>query len=689
MEGGGQGPLGKSLDTFARGLFRMLGMDPAQVRAERQARLMPPAINWQAQVPRRNIPIGPSSTGRALTGAAPLTPIAGAPAPFGILPSITRRTANAQGVNAIMQGLSGGADDGAAGKLALTFEATRKRIDAILAEYFKVVEAQVRQEFGGAELRQGLRAFAYVAQALRDAEQRTKQARIDDAVASFLRSIENTVRLAEARATRFARVSDLGNTVRALPPARAQLMLPPGIGRAPELYRNYKPEPSWPWRAAFRTAQAYERSAARNTDFAPPIGALPPAGGSGGGRRGGGITPPGGFPSDGIQNPRSSIGLTAARIGELRRYAGLLNVARENTRNLSMSQLPLISGIRNLSGEFAEATKQVLLYGSAYKGLAFVASLPGNMLNAAKAQQQYNNGLRVATQETGTFSKELLFVDNVQRAFGLNLQTTREGFTRLYASMAPTGFDSGSIEKLFTGISAATAALQLTPDRAERVIYAFGQMASKGQVMSEELKGQLGDVLPGAVAIFAKAAGKSVQEFNKDLENGVYAGSRFRDLMSKVTDELIERFGTGAQAAGRSLQGLLSTVQGDFQRTLEALAPFTDAAAKAILMPLSRGLKSFSASAQIASGEMMRLEKQIGMAKQTAAEVRLGGGDESSIRAADQNVAALQARQEQLAAAMSDPAGMRQAKGIKEFSEEIATAGTVGMKFGRAIGSML
>jgi hypothetical protein len=82
-------------------------------------------------------------------------------------------------------------------------------------------------------------------------------------------------------------------------------------------------------------------------------------------------------------------------------------------------------------------------------------------------------------------------VDNVQRAFGLNLETTRTGFTRLYASMAPTGFDSGSIEKLFTGISAATASLQLTPDKAERVIYAFGQMASKGQIMAEELTGQL------------------------------------------------------------------------------------------------------------------------------------------------------------------------------------------------------
>lgn len=637
--GGQGGQFQRTLDTFARGLFRMLGMDPAQLRAERQARLAPPAINWPSQVPQRNIPVGPSSTGRALPGAAPLTPIAGTPSPFGILPSITRRTQVAQGVNAIMQGTGAAGGEDPAGKLALSAEALRRRVDAILAQYFKVVEAQIREEFGGADLRQGLRAFAYVAQALRDAEQRTKQARIDDAVASFLRSVENAVRLAEARATRFARVSDLGNTVRALPPARAQLM-------------------------------------------------LPPAGGSGF-RGGGGFVPPGGFPSDDIQGPRRNIGLSAARIGELRQHAGLLQIARDNTRNLSAAQLPLISGLRNLAGEFGEATKQVLLYGSAYKGLAFLMALPGNMLNAAKAQQQYNNAMHVATQETGTFAKEMLFVDNVQRAFGLNLQTTREGFTRLYASMAPTGFDSGSIEKLFTGISAATAALQLTPDRAERVIYAFGQMASKGQVMSEELKGQLGDALPGAVAIFAKAAGKSVQDFNKDLEDGIYTGAKFRDLMAKVTDELIERFGTGAQVAGRSLQGLLNSVQGDFQRTLEALAPFADAAAKAILLPLSRGLKSFSASAQIASGEMGRLEKQIETAKQTAADVRLGGGDESDIRAAEQNVAALQARQEQLAASMADPAIMRQAQGIKEFRDEIATAGTFIMNFAKAIGSVL
>ena len=324
----------------------------------------------------------------------------------------------------------------------------------------------------------------------------------------------------------------------------------------------------------------------------------------------------GSFPSDNMMGRSSAVGgpttpLSLDYYKNAVKYSEALKVANASTRNFSASQIPLIGGIKNLAGEFGQAAKQVLLYGTAYKGLAFLTSLPGQILNATKGQQQFTNGLKVATQDTGTFAKELLYVDNVQRAFGLNLETTRTGFTRLYASMAPTGFDSGSIEKLFTGISAATASLQLTPDKAERVIYAFGQMASKGQIMSEELKGQLGDVLPGALAIFSKAAGMSVKEFSKAMEDGEFVGNRFREVFAKVSDELMNRFGTGAQAAGRSLQGLINTVGGDFQRTLESFAPLANSAAQAILGPLGGSLKQLAISAQIATGEIERVFMQL------------------------------------------------------------------------------
>jgi tape measure domain-containing protein len=408
-------------------------------------------------------------------------------------------------------------------------------------------------------------------------------------------------------------------------------------------------------------------------------GGMPPGGGGGGGRGpgGGGAVPPGGFPVDDAMVTRT------ARLGTV------MDVATASTRNFRASQIPLIGGIRGLASEFGEATKQVLFYGAAYKSLAFLINLPGQVLNAAKSQQQFNNALQTATQDTGTFAKELLYVDNVQRAFGLNLETTRSGFTRLYASMAPTGFDSGSIEKLFTGISAATAALQLTPDKAERVIYAFGQMASKGQIMSEELKGQLGDVLPGALAIFSKAAGMSVMEFSEAMEDGEFKGKRFREVFAKVSDELMNRFGTGAQAAGKSLQGLINTVGGDFQRTLESFAPLANAAAQATLGPLTGMLREVSVAAQLAMGEQDRVRKQLEAAQSDASALRAGGADAQEIKAAEQSVATLAAKYESLNEAAKDPAIAQQVKNIEAFVVEIQKAATFTMNLAGVIGNVL
>jgi len=403
---------------------------------------------------------------------------------------------------------------------------------------------------------------------------------------------------------------------------------------------------------------------------------------------GGGFVPPGGFPSEGLIEkfgPSTFIGAG----GSMEKFKTTIDIASASVKNFRASSIPLIGGLKEIGGEFLNATKQVLLYGTAYKGLAFITSLPGQILNAAKSQQQFANAMQTATQDTGTFAKEMLYVDNIQRAFGLNLDTTRQGFVRLYASMAPTGFDSGSIEKLFTGISAATAALQLTPDKAERVIYAFGQMASKGQIMSEELKGQLGDVLPGALAIFAKAAGMSVKEFSQAMEDGQFVGQRFREVFAKVSDELMNRFGTGAQAAGKSLQGLLNTVQGDFQRTLESFAPLANAAAQAILVPLSGALKQLSMAAQIAMGEQDRAIKQLTAAQKDVKDLSIGGAKPEQIRAAQQNVAALQSRLEALNLAAKDPAIAQQAKNIQAFTSEIGKAATVAMNIANVIGNVL
>jgi tape measure domain-containing protein len=164
--------------------------------------------------------------------------------------------------------------------------------------------------------------------------------------------------------------------------------------------------------------------------------------------------------------------------------------------------------------------------------------------------------------------------------------------------MAPAGFKGDEIRALFTGVSQAAATFGMSADKVDRVNYAFAQMASKGQVMSEELKGQLGDVLPGAMGIFAKAAGfegaDAIQKFGKALEDGAYKGKPMRDLLKNVTIELQKEFGPGAEGAARTYQGAMNRMANSTRLLYEAFEPVAVGFLNSVVVPLTSGIKTIT-----------------------------------------------------------------------------------------------
>jgi tape measure domain-containing protein len=164
--------------------------------------------------------------------------------------------------------------------------------------------------------------------------------------------------------------------------------------------------------------------------------------------------------------------------------------------------------------------------------------------------------------------------------------------------MAPAGFKGDEIRALFTGVSQAAATFGMSADKVDRVNYAFAQMASKGQVMSEELKGQLGDVLPGAMGIFAKAAGfegaDAIQKFGKALEDGAYKGKPMRDLLNNVTIELQKEFGPGAEGAARTYQGAMNRMANSTKLLYEAFEPVAVGFLNSVAVPLTSGIKAIT-----------------------------------------------------------------------------------------------
>lgn len=402
----------------------------------------------------------------------------------------------------------------------------------------------------------------------------------------------------------------------ALPPSMIRGLLPSAVGRTPSMYGG----PAQVDRGSFiqqRIAEAYARSAARGATVMGegPGGGVLGAGGSGAAgpyrpfaqpSRGGAIVP---YQAPSQFGPASQLPANYFQAGKL--AAGIRGLGVD----FNQTRLPLAGAVSELGGEFATAAKQVLLFGTAYKALAFFTSLPGQAFEAAKGLQTIGNQLEAVTGSVQNADRSFAFIDDLANRFNVPLQSARDGFVKLYASMAPAGFSGSEIEGLFEGISKATATFGLSADKVDRVNYAFAQMASKGQIMSEELKGQLGDVLPGSLALFARAAQMSIPEFSKAMEDGAFKGEAMAQVLRNVAKIMNADFGGAAANAANTLQGALNGMQNAVQRLYEAFEPLVDLIAASVFPVLqsaiedaTRAIAAFSASATGNAGPANMLE---------------------------------------------------------------------------------
>jgi tape measure domain-containing protein len=256
--------------------------------------------------------------------------------------------------------------------------------------------------------------------------------------------------------------------------------------------------------------------------------------------------------------------------------------------------LPGAGLVRELGDQFGYAAKQVLLFGTTYRALAFLTDFPSKVGEAVAQLQTFRNTLQAITPNADEFQKSNQFILDTVDKYNTPLQSARDGFTNLYASMAPAGFKGDEIRNIFAGISQGAATFGMSADKVDRVNYAFAQMASKGQVMSEELKGQLGDVLPGAVAIFAQAAGfegpQAMVDFTKAMEEGRYKGEAMKQLLINVGIVMKDKFAKGAEGAAQNFQGQMNAMGNATKELYEAFEPAGNLFASKVIAPFTKGL---------------------------------------------------------------------------------------------------
>lgn len=197
-------------------------------------------------------------------------------------------------------------------------------------------------------------------------------------------------------------------------------------------------------------------------------------------------------------------------------------------------------------------------------GLGFATSALGSFAGALNDSinkltgQQYATNAAAGGGAAGDAANKWL--DSYSDSRGLRRQDVADQYTSFLASGQGAGLENAVTQKAFAGFGDLGTSLHLTGERQAGMFRAIGQMLSKGTVQSEELTGQLGEHLPGAVALFAAANAevrktgltgqKAIVALRADMKKGLVGN----DVVLRAADLAARRAAPTLEASSQTSQ---------------------------------------------------------------------------------------------------------------------------------------
>ncbi|EJD4257736.1 tape measure protein [Escherichia coli] len=192
-------------------------------------------------------------------------------------------------------------------------------------------------------------------------------------------------------------------------------------------------------------------------------------------------------------------------------------------------------------------------------------------LNAYKAIM--NAGLkRDSAQRAAKFvlgdkaSEAEVFIRNLADKTGLNISEGLSSYAK-FAAGAQGSMSQEQTQELFGNATAMSRLMGLSNDELNGTLKAFEQMASKGKIQAEELRGQLGDRMAGAFKLFAEALGMTAAELDKAMKDGKILSSDALPKVAKQMGLMIDKAGGWAEVA-KSTQTALGKLANNWDDTM-------------------------------------------------------------------------------------------------------------------------
>lgn len=179
-----------------------------------------------------------------------------------------------------------------------------------------------------------------------------------------------------------------------------------------------------------------------------------------------------------------------------------------------------VAGVKNLAGAF---------------GVLSAVAVAREFIQANASMESMTLALENVTGSSGAAAAEMGFVREEAARLGLELTAAASSYTQLAASAKGTALEGPKTREIWSAVAESMARLGKTSAETDGALLAISQMMSKGVVAAEELRGQLGERMPGAFAAAARAMGTTTQGLGEMLQKGEVIAE---DFLPKFAAEL-------------------------------------------------------------------------------------------------------------------------------------------------------
>lgn len=162
------------------------------------------------------------------------------------------------------------------------------------------------------------------------------------------------------------------------------------------------------------------------------------------------------------------------------------------------------------------------------------------------------------------YSSNLEYVKELSNEYGQDLVTLISNFAKFTAAAKGTSLGLKDQKLVYESLVRASATYHLTADKTNDVMNAVVQMMSKGKIVAEELRRQLGNNLPGAFNIMAAAVGVSTSELDKMMANGELLADKYLPKFAMELNRIT------ANASFESLQTSLNRFKNEWYELVES-----------------------------------------------------------------------------------------------------------------------